>query len=116
MFDPAGLFNDDGSVKRIQDMDENTRMAIAGFEVTELPGGRGVTKKFKLADKGANLERLGRYHKLFTDKSELSGPGGGPLQLQPVRPLETMSDQELQQYLSRNGHPPLLEGTITPKE
>ena len=28
----------------------------------------GYTKKFKFADKGANLERLGRYHKLFTDK------------------------------------------------
>jgi phage terminase small subunit len=29
--------------------------------------------KFKLADKGQNLERLGRHLKLFTDKLEVSG-------------------------------------------
>lgn len=31
--------------------------------------------KFKLADKGANLERLGRHLKLFTDKVNLEGTG-----------------------------------------
>jgi hypothetical protein len=30
----------------------------------------GLCKKIKLADKGVNLERLGRYLKLFTDKVE----------------------------------------------
>ena len=68
MFDPAKMFNEDGSVKRIQDMDENTRMAIAGFEVVELGEGKGVLKRFKLVDKGANLERLGKYHALFVDR------------------------------------------------
>ncbi len=31
--------------------------------------------KFKLADKGVNLERLGRHLKLFTDKVNLEGTG-----------------------------------------
>ena len=31
---------------------------------------------FKLADKGLNLERLGRYHKLFTDRIEIKDSTG----------------------------------------
>ena len=31
--------------------------------------------KFRLADKGQNLERLGRHLKLFTDKVEVAGLG-----------------------------------------
>ena len=115
MFDPAKLFNEDGSVKGIHEMDENSRMAIAGFEVVELPGGKGVLKKFRLADKGANLERLGRYHKLFTDKQELSGPGGGPLALTAV-PHTALSNQQLEELLLKNGRPlppKLIEGSTT---
>jgi phage terminase small subunit len=79
-FDPAAFFEDDGSLKRIQDLDEHTRMAIAGIEVVELFEGSGeqkhaygLLKKIKIADKGQNLERLGRHLKLFTDKTEHSG-------------------------------------------
>lgn len=35
---------------------------------------------FELYDAQAALEKLGRHHKLFTDKSELSGPDGGPIE------------------------------------
>lgn len=35
--------------------------------------------KLKLADKGVNLERLGKHLKLFTDRQELTGSNGGPL-------------------------------------
>jgi phage terminase small subunit len=84
-YDPINFFEDDGSLKRLQDLDEHTRMALAGIEVTELFEGKdvpdgaqqktvyGLVKKIKLADKGVNLERLGRYLKLFTDKVEHSG-------------------------------------------
>ena len=34
----------------------------------------------------AAIEKLGRYLGMFKDKTELSGPGGGPVQLQPVPP------------------------------
>jgi phage terminase small subunit len=79
LFDPRKLFSADGNCKPLVEMDDDTAMAIAGFETIELFEGTGdgrknigVLKKFKLADKGANLERLGRYHKLFTDKVEHS--------------------------------------------
>ncbi len=35
--------------------------------------------KIKLADKGVNLERLGKHLKLFSDKHELTGPDGKPI-------------------------------------
>jgi hypothetical protein len=62
-------------------------MAVAGLEVIELFEGSGdqkhaygLCKKIKLADKGQNLERLGRHLKLFTDKVEATGEGGGPIE------------------------------------
>jgi phage terminase small subunit len=74
-FDPSKLFGHDGRVLPISDLDEDTRRAIAGLEVQDLGGEEsiGVVRKYKLADKGANLERLGRHLKLFTDKVEISG-------------------------------------------
>jgi len=53
--------------------------AIQEIKVDETGGGGGDGRRervqrttFKLADKGQNLERLGRYHKMFTDKVEQS--------------------------------------------
>lgn len=71
-FDPRKLFRADGALVPIAELDEECAAAIAGVDVKELFGAegafRGLLKKIKLADKGANLERLGRYLKLFTDK------------------------------------------------
>ena len=42
-------------------------------------GDGGVLKiNVKLAEKIKALELVGKYHKLFTDKQEHSGPNGGP--------------------------------------
>ncbi len=44
--------------------------------------GRVITKvKFKLADKRGSLELLGKYLKLFTDRTEVTGPGGEKLEI-----------------------------------
>lgn len=75
-FDPRKLFNADGSPKGIHELDDETAAAVAGLDVSEIyndKGPIGLLKKYKLADKGQNLERLGRYLKLFTDKMEHSG-------------------------------------------
>jgi phage terminase small subunit len=79
-FDPRKLFNSDGSPKQILELDDDTAAAIAGLEVNELFEGNGdekhaygLVKKIKIADKGVNLERLGKHLKLFTDKVEHSG-------------------------------------------
>lgn len=79
--DARNFWNADGSLKAITELDENTAAALAGFETEEayqhFGGGQakptGVIKKIKIADKGINLERLGRHLKLFTDKLEVSG-------------------------------------------
>lgn len=36
--------------------------------------------RFKLGDKRGSLELLGKHLKLFTDKTEVAGPDGGPVQ------------------------------------
>ena len=81
-YDPGNLLESDGSMKQIKDIDDITRMAVAGLEVTELFEGTGdekqaygLCKKIKLADKGQNLERLGRHLKLFVDKVEMNVSG-----------------------------------------
>lgn len=79
-FDPRAFWNEDGTAKKITDLDEDTARALAGFEAAELFAGSGeeraavgYIKKFKLADKGANLERLGRHLQMFPTKVEVSG-------------------------------------------
>lgn len=88
-YDPRKFFNDDGTAKQITELDDDTAQALCGFELIELFEGSGDDKhcfghlkKFKIADKGQNLERLGRHLKLFTDKAELSGADGGPIKVE----------------------------------
>lgn len=71
-FDVRRLFNADGSPKDISELDDDTAMAIAGLEVLEQWEGQGekrqfvgYVKKYKLPNKGDNLERLARYLGLF---------------------------------------------------
>ena len=106
-YDPGALLESDGSMKQIREIDDLTRMAVAGLEVTELFEGTGdekhaygLCKKIKLADKGQNLERLGRYFKLFTEKSEISGPDGGAI---PVAlRASDLSDDEILALLTKS--------------
>ena len=73
--------NVDGT-QLVPDFSELTRdqmAAIQEIRVDESAGGAGDGKReriqrttFKLADKGLNLERLGRHLKLFTDKIEVT--------------------------------------------
>ncbi len=76
-FDPRKLFNDDGSMKLISEIDDHSAVALAGFDVCELFDGTGdqkhvygLLKKVKLADKSRDLEVLGRYFKLFSPDKE----------------------------------------------
>ncbi len=71
--------------KRVLNTAKPTREQMAAVcEITEdTTGGSGdgerkavMRTRFKLADKGINLERLGRHLKLFTDKIEHSGLEG----------------------------------------
>jgi phage terminase small subunit len=78
--DARKFYNDDGSLKLIPELDDDTAAALAGMEIEEAyehfgkgqAKATGIIKKIKFADKGQNLERLGRHLKLFTDKLEVT--------------------------------------------
>jgi phage terminase small subunit len=75
-FDVSKLVGEDGRPLAIHQMDEDTRRAVVGIDVATVGNdqqGVGEVLKIKLADKGANLERLGRHLKVFVDKLEVSG-------------------------------------------
>ena len=79
--DPRNFFDEDGRLKPISELDPDHAKVIAGIETMhkvsgEADDGITITTKIKLADRGQNLERLGKHLKLFTDKTELSNPDG----------------------------------------
>lgn len=79
-FDPRKLFNDDGSPKPIQELDDDTAAAIAGLDVLEQWEGSGndrkfigLVKKYRIVDKRGALDSMARTQGMFTDKVEHSG-------------------------------------------
>jgi phage terminase small subunit len=74
-FDPRKLLNGDGTPKAIHELDDETAAAVAGIDIVTKGNddlGYADVMKIKLADKGQNLERLGRHLKLFTERIEVS--------------------------------------------
>jgi phage terminase small subunit len=77
-YDPRKFFNEDGSPKPIQDLDDDTAAVLAGFEVMEVWEGHGENrefvgylKKIKLPDKRAALDSIARHLGMFVEKSEV---------------------------------------------
>ena len=64
--DPRKLFNEDGSLKHIKDLDDDTAAAISGIEYD------GTVRKIRRYDKNAALANLGKHLKLFRDQVELN--------------------------------------------
>lgn len=71
-FDPAKLYNEDGSLKKVTEMDEDTRMVLSSLEVAQIGadgegGAMVMTKKIKWLDKNTAreqaLKHLGMYEK-----------------------------------------------------
>ena len=72
-YDPGAVFDEKGNPLPVHRMDEITRAAVTAVDVEtkeSRAGNTSVIRRVKLADKGQNLERLGRHLKLFTDKTE----------------------------------------------
>lgn len=79
-------FTEDGKLKPIHEIDDETIAAISGIEVEELYEGRGDDRehvgrlhKIKLSDKRAALDSLAKHLGIFTEKVEVTGKGGTPL-------------------------------------
>ena len=63
---------------------EDHRAAIQSIKVRQKPGefGTEIEREIKLNDKVKALELLGKHLGMYTEKKELSGPGGGPIQVE----------------------------------
>lgn len=75
-FDPRKLFNDDGTPKRICDLDEDTAAAISGLDVVSSGNdeiGVGQILKYKLAAKNDSLAALEKINGMYRDSGEGEG-------------------------------------------
>jgi phage terminase small subunit len=86
-------FDEDGSLKKITDLDDDAAAVVSSVEVDELFEGRGedriqigYTRKIKLWDKNSALEKIGKHLKMFTEKMEFPGKDGNPQDI-TQRPL-----------------------------
>ncbi len=77
-FDIRRLYNDDGSMKAPQDLDDEAAAVLAGVDVTEEFDGKGekrklvgYTKKAKVFDKGAALTLAMRHLGMLKDRLEV---------------------------------------------
>ena len=76
-FDPRKLYDASGELKPIHDLDEDTAMALSGFEVTEEKDrGQvvGFTKKVKWLDKNVAREQAMKHLGLYEQDNKQRNP------------------------------------------
>lgn len=83
-FDIRRLYREDGSMKAPNELDDEAAAVLSGIEVLEEFGGEdrtliGYTKKAKVWDKGSALTLAMRHLGMLTDKAEITGKNGAPL-------------------------------------
>lgn len=95
-FDIRKLYRADGSPIPIQDLDEDTARCVAGVDIHEEYSGAGegrvfvgYTKKYKIADKNAALEKLLKHHGQY-EKDNMQ-----------KHPIAEMTDEQLQRFVER---------------
>jgi phage terminase small subunit len=100
--DPRRFFDADGIARPITALDDDTARALAGMDVEELFEGRGddrrqigVVRKYKLADKKAALELLGKHLGLFVERLQIDR---SPL-------WERFTPQEMDEYIQKGKLP-----------
>ncbi len=91
-----------------QVVDAKPSEEIDGTMVNEVSISRDGTFKFKLHDKKAALDMIGKHLGMFTEKVELTGANGGPVELSNVTAL---SDADLKRVIDimENGEKLLTE-------
>jgi phage terminase small subunit len=72
------FYNENGSLKEIHSLPRDVAAALSSTKINLTEA--CAVQEIKLHDKKGSLELLGRHLKLFTDKTELTGEGGGPVQ------------------------------------
>ena len=81
--DMRKLYREDGSMKNLSELDDDTAAAISGIETLEEFEGAGGdrclvghTKKVRPWDKGRALELLGKHLGMFVDRAKVEHEGG----------------------------------------
>lgn len=84
-FDIRKLFKDDGSMKAITELDDETALGVVSIKVVELKDGdgnvRGYSKEARLVDLRAVLVDVGRHLGMFDAKLRISGDKENPIAL-----------------------------------
>ena len=78
-FDPAELYNDDGSLKSVKDLDKDIRMALTSVEFEEI-GGKGspiTVRKVKWASRNQAREQLMKHLGMFEKDNKQKSPLDG---------------------------------------
>lgn len=83
-FDPRGLLDDSGRPRGVKDLDENTRLALAGLKIHETQSKKTglikTTYEYKFPDKRATRETLAKHLGWIAPvKGEITGKDGAPL-------------------------------------
>lgn len=87
MFDPRNLYDENGDMKPIHELDDVTAASITGIKAQRLNTPTAddptkttlITADVKLADKKAALDSLAKALGMFTEKVELTGKEGKDL-------------------------------------
>lgn len=89
-FDIRSIFNDDGSLKHVKDLDDAAAAAIAGIETIQVgdDGQLIVTKKFKMTDKNVALEKLMKHLGLYEVDNKQKAVLVGEVRLVALQPQE----------------------------
>lgn len=91
-FDIRRLYNQDGTLKRPHELDDEAAAVLSAIEVIETSAGEEgallCTKKAKVFDKGNALTLAMRHLGMLTDKVQHSGPGEGAIPVAVGTPEE----------------------------
>ena len=84
------FYDENGSLKDIKSLPRDVAVALSSSKVNLTEA--CAVQEIKLHDKKGSLELLGRHLKLFTDKTEITGADGTPLDLtvnfvSPINPI-----------------------------
>ena len=104
--DPRRFYDEKGKLLPVHLLPDDIAAALGEFTIEQTPTGV-ITKKIKAVSKLHAVELLGKWFKMWTDKHELGGIGGGKIQTDNAHHMDrTMSEEELgRQYdiIARRG-------------